>query len=243
MGGVEGRPAEARDVGFDPRVRRLDLAGAAGGVEEVTAHITRGNPEATAEAEVDVREILADAHAEFEGVVGAGADAGGLGLVGEGAVDVAAKAADLVPDIAAAIGEGILGFAPEFDLEGNVVGAGVELGEHLALGGTLEIGRRDGRNGRAVVVGRGIDVGLGLDSQFGVTLGDVEVVDRVAVKIGVFLRRGDGVETQIERGAFLHGVVDGAETNFVEAVVRLAGVGERGAVENPKMHGRTGGKN
>jgi len=83
-----------------------------------------------------------------------------------------------------------LGLSPEFDLQRDVVGAGVELGEHLALGGAFEIGRGDGRHGGAVVVGRGFNEGLGLDDQLGVAVGDVEVVDRVAVEIAVFLRAG-----------------------------------------------------
>ena len=118
--------------------------------------------------------------------------------------------------------------------------AGVKLGKHLALSGVFEIGRGDGGDGRAVVVGRGLDERLGFDDELGVTFGDVEVVNRVTVKIAVILRGRGRLESQVEVHAFLEGVVDGAETHFVEAVVRFASVGESRAVKDAQVHGPSG---
>src|SRR5690606_7706987 len=112
-----------------------DFVGAAGVVEEITAHVTGGEAEAAAEAEVNVREILADPGAEFEGVGGPGVDAGGLRLVGEIPIHVATELAEVGPDIAAAGGEGILGLAPELDFKRDVAGVIVEFAEHFAFGG------------------------------------------------------------------------------------------------------------
>jgi hypothetical protein len=108
MGGIEGGPTVARHPGFDPGVGGFNLAGATGGVEKVSAHITRGDAEAAAEAEVDVGEVLANAHAQLEDVGGAGVHAGGVRLVGKTTVDVVAEPAHVAPDVAAALGEGVL---------------------------------------------------------------------------------------------------------------------------------------
>ena len=76
---------------------------------------------AAAEAEVHVGEVLADAHPLAQGVGRAGVHAGGVGPVGEGAVQVGAEAADISPEVAPAVREDVERLAPEFNLQGDVV--------------------------------------------------------------------------------------------------------------------------
>jgi len=240
VGGVEAEPADARDEDLDPgvaRLRALELVN--GAVVEIAADIAGGNFERAAEADHDMREILADSLAQPDRLVHGGVYMGGGRLIFELGVDMAHDRKRGLPGVGLAGGD-IKRVPPDGGIKVHIAAGAQKV---VALGkprAGADVGKRQrhsvGRECRCATSGHG---GSGFDRQIGVGRGDLEAVDAVAVKIKVVGKLGRRQHLEQEALAGLPDDVRGAQPRLIRAITRRRGVCEVGPMENLQLHQRT----